>query len=111
MSSSKSVSLCPSSIFLLLLHTLEFLQLQLAGCKSQNSHCHFTPSVQGIFCTYSPIFGEREGELCLRRKIVKSLKKNVPFSFLYLPFLPDDLALRYETGQSEVNINIVMREG
>lgn len=49
--------------------------------------------------------------MCLRRKIVKSLKKNVPFSFLYLPFLPDDLALRYETEQSEVNINVVMREG
>lgn len=42
---------------------------------------------------------------------MESLKRNVLFSFLYLPFFPDDLALRSETGQSEVDINVVAREG
>lgn len=30
---------------------------------------------------------------------------------LYLPFFPGDLALKYETGQSEVDINVVTRKG
>lgn len=40
---------------------------------------------------------------------MESLKRNVLFSFLYTPplFFPDDLALRSETGQSEVDVNVV----
>lgn len=59
---------------------------------------------------FSHLLGEGR-RVVLNEEKMESLKRNMFFSFLSLPSFPSDLALKYEIGQSKVDIHGVVREG
>ena len=74
-------------IFFLLLHTLEFLQLQLLGCKFIKQPLVFYTICSGnVLYVFSHLLGE--GRIVLNEEKMESLKRNVLFSFLPLPLFP-----------------------
>lgn len=92
----------PACYPLSFLHILQFLQLQLTGCKFiEWPLASYTICSGNVSYLFSHLLGEGR-RIVFNEEKMESLKRNVLFPFLSLPFFPNDLALRYEMGQSEV---------